>query len=1018
MEQFVVYLDILGFSRQIEEKTQGINLSSSEVRNMWQNKVEDLLKKHIENNIVTRTKRDTHDSWLILLKGSMNVYPLLDSLNKINNLPIEVAVGFDNFPENDSAFLSDTMMKFLKDNILKDYREWFKEKNTDSIKNTFILIFDKAYTALGRNEYWEKPYQQAQYYLLRYHPTFSEKNKTDDFFRKQCCNYLINQIEQISKFLDDQMGSRNYYVDPVILYNRKPIYDKNKDEILKLEEKKFVICSNSGHGKTIFLQKYFINKAKCFIDRTQQILPFYFHLSKLIDLTRDKIVDFLINKIFGNREQVNGIGRKDLFDLMDSKFNIGEILFLLDGFDQTQQNGYLPNLLGLGHGDDDFKRSKVIIASRPHAAMDLFRYKKLEITPFNSQQITLYFKNLVGIDHLKLKKLLHDFFKIAEVPILMFLLGKIAQEEGLEEISQESDIYMSDVYRVFYQIIRKDGLEKFKNKYSQYQEKCSIPPADEMMKQLQKIAYIGLIEKEKLSISKCVLKEKVIPMLPHIHIDKVNNMRIEGVSDVTDYVMKILCEFGIICNILDEGSCATNPLYIEFRHQSFQAYFAACQLAEELKEGTINLVNFIKGKTDEAWLEVYRFFTELSEVDDSNKLLIAENMLTWYKEQDNKEMLYNAAKVFSGLKIKDSKLRKRIKYELVGLVELKIGEVVENEQLFRALRDIEEIDYITRYATKQKTFNTVNRFYAYKYALSTIVVGQGSINFSDEMFKEGLKSESTAKCDVIFALNRIGTDIAKTILIDFSEKVIATVLPKTDKKLKELAKLFSEKWIRNSITKTKRAVFFFHGNSIYSFRKKLNPIKLKLVTKYESYLFDHIYKNKDDKWIKYEDICMLILGETYNEALVSKFYDDFLVLDKIDENDETLYKQAMAACALANCFSAKQSKNQEMIEKITSYCINTFKNGENNVYRYYIAGALAMIGNQSVVNYFLSFIKKPEEKQRWYAAMVLGCLNDQHMLIQLDKLSKEGEKKFSNKENDKIKSFANQALLINSQTYI
>lgn len=855
------------------------------------------------------------------------------------------------------------------------------------------------------------------------------------YFQTKCCDYLENQIKQISDFLDGKMGSKDYYVDPVILYNNKPIFDKNKDEILKSEEKRFVISSNSGHGKTIFLNKYFINHAVNFMNGTQTILPLYFHLSKLRHFNENSFIDFLVSKIFGSGNKIDGIGREEFLCFMDSKLNAGEILLLLDGLDQTQQDGNIPDLLGLGHdGDDDFSQSRVIVASRPLAASNLYRYKKLEIPPFNSQQITEYFKKLKSIDNIKIKKLLQDFFEISETPMLMFLLGNIAQVvsddeksknsdasivENFDDISKKSVICRSDVYRVFYSKIRTDGLKKFQSKYEKYQEKCSIPNADEMMDQLQIISYIGLVEDPESGIRKKVLNDKIIHVLPHVNKETVTNMGVEGVYDVTDYVKKILCEFGIICNILDEGSGADDLLSLEFRHQSFQAYFAACQLVEEIKKGTINLIDFIKGKTDEAWLEVYRFFTELPEAEDKDKLLISEKMWVWYREQNNKEMLYDAAKAFSGLKIKDSKLQNKLKNELIGLVKIDIRKVVENEKPFRALRDIGEIEYISAYAAKQKTFNTVNRFYAYKYAFST-KENQNITNFTDELFKEGTKPESTAKIDMLFALSRIGTDLALNIVVDFFEETIKTVLPMTEKILlrRRSSKDSYKEWISASMKETKHVAFYCHGNPLYGFREKLQPSRKIFLAQYESHLFKHIYKNKKQKWVAYEDVCINILGITGNEEMVSNFYDDFLVLDNNIANDEELYKQAMASHALSNCFPGDKSNNQEMVNKITSYCIDLFKNGEKNIYRYYIAAALAIIGNKAVIEYFLKFIKRPEEEQLWYGSMVLGCLNDQSMLNELEKLSKEGEERLPIEENDKVKSFASQALLIHSQTYI
>ena len=117
-----------------------------------------------------------------------------------------------------------------------------------------------------------------------------------------------------------------------------------------------------------------------------------------------------------------------------------------------------------------------------------------------------------------------------------------------------------------------------------------------------------------------------------------------------------------------------------------------------------------------------------------------------------------------------------------------------------------------------------------------------------------------------------------------------------------------------------------------------------------------------------------------------------------------MYKQAVSAVALAYCFpgKAKSSKYNEMPEKITDSCIKIFENNTTNHFLGGIALALATIGNEKVVDYFLELIKNPEGENRYYAPLVLGSLNNERMLEELYRLLKLPDTPDENKKTKDI----------------
>lgn len=164
MRRFVIYLDILGFRRRVDDISRQLYLTPQEVKQHWIKKINTVLQKCMEDNFITDFHYRDSDNWLILSKAADDVYQLLKVISDVN-LPLEIAIDFKELPKDD-PFLSDEMMIFLspQNNILKDYRDWFKQQNQNSIMETFILVTEQAFLASGSDNRWRKPYPDANYY--------------------------------------------------------------------------------------------------------------------------------------------------------------------------------------------------------------------------------------------------------------------------------------------------------------------------------------------------------------------------------------------------------------------------------------------------------------------------------------------------------------------------------------------------------------------------------------------------------------------------------------------------------------------------------------------------------------------------------------------------------------------------------------------------------------------------------------------------------------------------------------
>ena len=72
MKQFVLYIDILGYGRLLEEEARKLSLRSEEVRTLWEKRVEDVLDKAKRNKEITKYNKMSADSWAMFSDSFTN----------------------------------------------------------------------------------------------------------------------------------------------------------------------------------------------------------------------------------------------------------------------------------------------------------------------------------------------------------------------------------------------------------------------------------------------------------------------------------------------------------------------------------------------------------------------------------------------------------------------------------------------------------------------------------------------------------------------------------------------------------------------------------------------------------------------------------------------------------------------------------------------------------------------------------------------------------------------------------
>jgi len=457
--------------------------------------------------------------------------------------------------------------------------------------------------------------------------------REEELFRKACSNYLLQHIQTIEGSLNSKMGNKDYYVEPVVIENNTGVlYNGKKDLFLAADSRRFVISCESGRGKTIFLLQYFIRAAKAFNKGSHNIMPFCFHCRELESICENNIAEFLVNEFFGTVEQCEGLDRTRAITLMNRKIGNGEILLLLDGFDQTAFDDVLQRLFPEGYREDAFREAKVMIASRPFAVDEhperFGRYVKLEIALFNHKQIKDYFQHFPEIDASQLRTLIENYYDLMQVPMLMAVLAEIGSNESFYKKLETK----TEVYRMFCNKVISNGLKKARNEEPIFWDvKFSTAKA---MRQLQQIAYIAFKHGE---IQKITLET----------VDERIKEKVEGLDTVED--LRTLCRFGIVYSIIDDDAYYGKSCVMSFKHQSLQAYFAAKQMVELCRnsddsdsESVVRRVIDIEtllhpSKFADAWLEVLEFFAEFPKVDVKYKLDVARKLLRVYKEEKHRK---------------------------------------------------------------------------------------------------------------------------------------------------------------------------------------------------------------------------------------------------------------------------------------------------------------------------------------------------------------------------------------------
>jgi len=155
---YLIYIDILGFEKLAVEISK-LGIESREVRNRFIDIINDKLVT-LEREKLIIGKNTGRDDWL-LITDDINKVPIIVvkilehhiPYKDYKEIPFEIAVGVGEYDKwatlsDNSIIAEDSTISFLKKNILKYYREVYKNLNKQSIKSSFIVFNKSAYDRL------------------------------------------------------------------------------------------------------------------------------------------------------------------------------------------------------------------------------------------------------------------------------------------------------------------------------------------------------------------------------------------------------------------------------------------------------------------------------------------------------------------------------------------------------------------------------------------------------------------------------------------------------------------------------------------------------------------------------------------------------------------------------------------------------------------------------------------------------------------------------------------------------
>ena len=422
--------------------------------------------------------------------------------------------------------------------------------------------------------------------------------------------YRKNQLKIVSAWLDENLGGNRTgkkYIPPVLLdtnpiHHRQslqeqvfPSYRVIHEDLLEVNSLKIMLRAELGMGKTTYLKSY---QEKLLLGQAHPVypLPLYFHLGNLPEGTGftqfyETVYQEILKVVLLEQEEFPELELDEtlLFKTIQLINQTSKIIFLLDGLDQLDPEDRFHVYFDTFVDDNIFRSNFVVLATRnfhlgPLATDSVVRKGEDSAYQCKMQEIDEKERRdyLGDSGNIKwLKEVFSNFPEFGRSPVLLKMISTLAESDLLEGLSGRGDIYSAYC---------DQELEKF---LAEEPEECR----GETLAWLTKVSF-QLLEKERaqrfedveLGFSRAILSELS-----------------EG-----DTPVEIPAGLGFVLQ--------QTPTRFEYRHPSFQEYFAARYLA--LQPDWQNQVRAHCRK--EIWEEVIKFLAAMVPANELFDILLEE----------------------------------------------------------------------------------------------------------------------------------------------------------------------------------------------------------------------------------------------------------------------------------------------------------------------------------------------------------------------------------------------------------
>ncbi|UCH96381.1 MAG: HEAT repeat domain-containing protein [Candidatus Aminicenantes bacterium] len=365
------------------------------------------------------------------------------------------------------------------------------------------------------------------------------------------------------------------------------VWETVKLETVLTDENNYILVNPSGMGKTTFL-----NYAACVLLDRAGDYPFVPLLTTCIALNNREgsIANFIhqrVESFFNNSQTAVVHGEWD------------NLCVLLDALDQARDVDDIAASLQIHDRYHYYKKAKILLSSRQNTADKVKTvFKKISLKLPEEDEVRHY---LGEENYKKLEGHITATRELVTVPVLLEMLKTITEKRY-----KASKLWnRADLYTEFTRIL----IDQERSKPRFWQDSLSIRHFidNELEQALEKIAFFSLAENKILEIE----KDKLVQYCE------------------TPEKKEALLNIGIILELFED-----REQKIVFRHQSFQAYFAARYMYYQQPQLFRKLVGDITFFYHDVWYEVMRFFVGLEKDPQKVEVIIDSIYQTDSKKVD------------------------------------------------------------------------------------------------------------------------------------------------------------------------------------------------------------------------------------------------------------------------------------------------------------------------------------------------------------------------------------------------